>query len=429
MHEATNSSFILLIPIFLICLGFIIGFLWIKQRQFLSIFWLSISLIFTGAVLFLQGIVAISDLHKWSILIGPLYVFTSMALAQSIALRFDTRLSWKFFLFVIAILEIGLFYYALVLDKLTVRFVWVSIAMAVVFCYKLPTILRATPKHQIDKWLKVSFIFQCMCMILQTIFKIKLMLAIDTNYNFVYTYSWFTAQLFVLMITVVFSALLIASNIKDILNVHQLELENIKLQERLQLSHDLHDILGSSLVRSMGIISQSKQNLDNHQMLSMLKIFRDDLRQVIDSGSSIGTDVPKTPIFWGAPIRHRFSQIFDELDIHSEWKFAAKWLYLPLPLECLTLQRVAEEALTNIIKHSQASHVILRLYFNQEQRLIIEIEDNGIGFNVNAVKQSGISIGLKSMQQRLEKIHYTMRIESKQGKTILIAQQQPRPLL
>ncbi len=419
MHDGINSNFILLIPIFLICLGFIIGFLWFKQRQFLSIFWLSITLISTGTVLFLQGIIAIPDLHKWSMLIEPLYVFTSIALAQSIALRFDTRLSWKFYLFVIAVLEIGLFYYALVLDKLTVRFVWVSIAMAVVFCYKLPVILRATPKHKIDKWLKVSFIFQCICMILQTIFQIELMLEIDTNYNFVHTYGWFTAQLFVLMITVVFSALLIASNVTDVFNIHQLELENTKLQERLQLSHDLHDILGSSLVRSMGIISQSKQNLDNHQMLSMLKIFRDDLRQVIDSGSSAATEIPNTPILWGAPIRHRFSQLFDELDINSNWSFPQQWQYQPTALECLTFLRVAEEALTNIIKHSQAKNVRVELSYPNNQNLMIEIEDDGVGFDIEAVQHAGISIGLRSMQVRLEKIQANLTIQSQHGKTVI----------
>ena len=419
MDNDVNQSFILLIPIFLICLGFITVFLWIKQRQFLSIFWLSLSLISTGVVLFLQGIIPVQDLHNWSMLIGPLYVFTSLAMAQAIALRFNTRISWKLSLLTILILDCGLFYYALIIDKLTVRFVWVSIAMAVVFCHKLPVIFHTKSKHQIDKWLKIAFFFQCIFMVLQTILKIKLMLEVDENYDFVQNHGWFAVQLFVLMTTAVFTALLVTSSIKDVLNVHHLELENTKLQERLQLSHDLHDILGSSLVRSMSIISQSKQNLDNQQMLSMLKIFRDDLRQVIDSGSSVGSQIPATPLLWGAPIRHRFSQIFDELGIHSEWTFAAEWLYPPLPLECLTLQRVAEEALTNVIKHSQASHVCLRLYFDINQRLIIEIEDDGVGFNVDAVKQSGISIGLKSMQQRLEKIQAVMAVESQSAKTVI----------
>ena len=37
----------------------------------------------------------------------------------------------------------------------------------------------------------------------------------------------------------------------------------------------------------------------------MLKLLRDDLRQIIDSGSSIGSKVPENPKVWVAPVRHR----------------------------------------------------------------------------------------------------------------------------
>jgi signal transduction histidine kinase len=151
----------------------------------------------------------------------------------------------------------------------------------------------------------------------------------------------------------------------------------------------------------------------------MLKIFRDDLRQVIDSGSSIGANAPATPILWGAPLRHRFSQIFDEIDIQSEWKFATEWLEQPTQLESLTLQRVAEEALTNIMKHSQATHVIVKLYFSSTQQLILEVEDNGIGFNTDILNDTNLGVGLKNMQLRTEKIQATMNIESKSGKTVI----------
>ena len=98
---------------------------------------------------------------------------------------------------------------------------------------------------------------------------------------------------------------------------HKLELENVRLQERIQLSHDLHDGLGSSLVRSMIIVDQAEHNMTNKQFLSILKLLRDDLRQIIDSGSSLESRVPGNPVLWVAPVRHRFSQLMDELDIES----------------------------------------------------------------------------------------------------------------
>ena len=201
---------------------------------------------------------------------------------------------------------------------------------------------------------------------------------------------------------------------------HQLELDNAKLQERLQLAHDLHDGLGGSLVRSMVTVDQSQANLSNQQFLSMLKILRDDLRQVIDSGSSTGAKVPDTPILWGAPLRHRFTQLFDELDITTKWSFPESWQKQPTPLVCLTLLRVAEEALTNILKHSQATSVKCALFFSNGQ-LVLDIEDNGIGFDVEAVKNAGMSVGLRSMQTRLERLGGHLTVQSEAGRTCLKA--------
>ena len=201
---------------------------------------------------------------------------------------------------------------------------------------------------------------------------------------------------------------------------HQLELDNAKLQERLQLAHDLHDGLGGSLVRSMVTVDQSQINLSNQQFLSMLKILRDDLRQVIDSGSSTGAKVPDTPILWGAPLRHRFTQLFDELDITTKWSFPESWQKQPTPLVCLTLLRVAEEALTNILKHSQATSVKCALFFSKGQ-LVLDIEDNGIGFDVEAVQNAGMSVGLRSMQTRLERLGGHLTIQCEAGRTCLKA--------
>jgi signal transduction histidine kinase len=76
---------------------------------------------------------------------------------------------------------------------------------------------------------------------------------------------------------------------------HALALSHSRLQERLQLAHDLHDSLGGSLVRSIAMVEQAGSPLHNRQFLSMLKLLRDDLRQMIDSGTSVSVTVPDTP--------------------------------------------------------------------------------------------------------------------------------------
>ncbi|WP_410487501.1 ATP-binding protein [Acinetobacter sp. SAAs470] len=202
---------------------------------------------------------------------------------------------------------------------------------------------------------------------------------------------------------------------------HQLELQNVRLQERIHLSHDLHDGLGASLVRSMILVDQSPHNISNQKFLSMLKLLRDDLRQIIDTGSSADNKIPVSPMMWGAPVRHRFSKLMDELEIQSKWIFPTEWQVVPTALQCLTLIRVLEESLTNVIKHSQAKNVNVAMSYSLENQLILTIQDDGVGFDTEGVIQQGLSIGMRSMKMRLESIGAELILFSKAGCTIIQA--------
>ena len=94
-----------------------------------------------------------------------------------------------------------------------------------------------------------------------------------------------------------------------------------------------------------------------------------------------------------------------------------QWQSTPSTLQCLTLARVAEEALNNIVKHSQATEVKVSLY-EAQQNLILVIEDNGIGFIPHEV-EAGLHVGLHSMQQRVSRLNGQFEINSQSGQTIL----------
>ena len=202
---------------------------------------------------------------------------------------------------------------------------------------------------------------------------------------------------------------------------HALALRHSRLEERLQLSHDLHDSLGGSLVRSIAYVEQAHQPLANAQMLSMLKLMRDDLRQLIDHSANSNTDVPATPSIWAAPLRHRFIGLFDALGIQSDWLIPAHWQQSPSALQCLGLTRVVEEALTNVLKHSRATQVRIELLQPQPQALLLRVRDNGVGFDVSGAQQHGLGVGMRSMRARLERFHGSLRIQSAPGATVLEA--------
>jgi len=79
---------------------------------------------------------------------------------------------------------------------------------------------------------------------------------------------------------------------------------------------------------------------------------------------------------------------------------------------------IIEEAIGNARKHSQADNIWVRLYFPAQDVFVAEVEDDGKGFNVEAVQlsydQRG-SLGLVNMHERAEMINGNVAISSAPG--------------
>jgi len=89
---------------------------------------------------------------------------------------------------------------------------------------------------------------------------------------------------------------------------------------------------------------------------------------------------------------------------------------MPAPTET-ALYRIVQEALTNVTKHAQASHVTIR--FVRDGRLLrCSIHDNGTGFDVLAVQaRRGVrGLGLIGIQERLNAVGGTLNVASAPGK-------------
>jgi two-component system, chemotaxis family, sensor kinase Cph1 len=86
-----------------------------------------------------------------------------------------------------------------------------------------------------------------------------------------------------------------------------------------------------------------------------------------------------------------------------------------------TLYRIAQEALTNVAKHSRARHVEVILERRADHVLLI-VEDDGVGFDPDDADSAGQGFGLLGMQERASLVGATLQIESASGKgtTILV---------
>ena len=206
---------------------------------------------------------------------------------------------------------------------------------------------------------------------------------------------------------------------------HQLEADNIRLNERLRLTHDLHDGLGSSLMRSI-ITMEHGSGLRSEQFLSVLKTLRSDLRDVIDGSSAV--PVWPSPQEWLAPLRRRFVDLFDDLGIETHWDLPAQWPGAFTPPQLLALTRFLEEALTNVLKHAGATRLDVGVRAQGEHGLSLWVRDDGRGFVVDDVLAAGTGVGMSSMRMRIERMGGRLQIESRPGETFLTATLSGEPL-
>lgn len=87
---------------------------------------------------------------------------------------------------------------------------------------------------------------------------------------------------------------------------------------------------------------------------------------------------------------------------------------LPLPVS-LALYRVAQEALTNVVRHSRATKVIIKLT-KGFPCVIMGINDNGQGISPPKGIKKSKGLGLVNMRERVESLGGTFRIQSLRGK-------------
>jgi signal transduction histidine kinase len=86
-----------------------------------------------------------------------------------------------------------------------------------------------------------------------------------------------------------------------------------------------------------------------------------------------------------------------------------------------TLYRIAQEALTNVAKHSRATHVGVIVERRADQVVLI-VEDDGVGFDPGDTATTGQGLGLSGMQERASLVGAKVQVESTAGKgtTILV---------
>jgi signal transduction histidine kinase len=92
--------------------------------------------------------------------------------------------------------------------------------------------------------------------------------------------------------------------------------------------------------------------------------------------------------------------------------------------EELVAYRIAQEAIQNILKHAKASKIEVTLHYEPE-KFIMEICDNGIGFNRDELNGSQ-GMGMQNMQERSKFLNGNLNVETEPDKGCAVTLEVPR---
>jgi protein-histidine pros-kinase len=180
-------------------------------------------------------------------------------------------------------------------------------------------------------------------------------------------------------------------------------LQRVSERERSSLARELHDELGGLLIAIKMDLSQLKTQIDLSQNDVRARWDR------IQSTLSAGIDLKRRVIEQLRP------SLLDNMGLIAALKWQTGEICSGAKLvlaehypeteptitadASITIFRIAQEALTNIVKHAHATHVEVALVLTND-RLVLQIEDDGVGIPADRERATG-SHGIAGMKHRL----------------------------
>jgi signal transduction histidine kinase len=190
-------------------------------------------------------------------------------------------------------------------------------------------------------------------------------------------------------------------------------------KERQRIANDLHDDLGG-LMANVKLHFNALKDKDSPELYSKTNNLIEEAYQKVRSVAH----AKNSGVIAKQGLLKAVQHMADKVSVSNKIKIEVLDYGLDNRLENsleLTLFRIIQELVTNVIKHSKASEVTIHLT-NHDDSINIMVEDNGIGFNPNQITKTNKGMGISSIDKRVEHLDGKLTIESEKNKgtTVII---------
>lgn len=193
------------------------------------------------------------------------------------------------------------------------------------------------------------------------------------------------------------------------------------LEERERLAREMHDGLAQTLGYLRLRLKVAGEHLLKGEVAEAEQILADMVMTTeeayVDAREAIA-DL-RSAVFEGADFISSLEAYLEEFGLQNRVEtrlvVEREAEIRPPAVQAVQLIRIAQEALSNVRKHSQATAIVVRLG-KRAHLVTMVIEDNGQGFDVDEVRgHSGRHFGLNIMRERAESLNGTLEIHSRPG--------------
>jgi signal transduction histidine kinase len=199
-------------------------------------------------------------------------------------------------------------------------------------------------------------------------------------------------------------------------------------EERLRISREIHDEAGQSML-FLRLHLEMLEKAAPPELREKLADARGVAERIIVEIRRVVAALSPSvlqQLGLGAAIRHLSSNFRRLYPIKLHVRLEARCDRLPRALES-TIYRVVQECYQNIAKHSQATHVNLSLG-STDTVLELNVEDDGIGFEVDSAVAEPKCFGLKGMRERVALWGGRLEIRSSPGHGAKVCVRLPIPV-
>jgi len=197
-------------------------------------------------------------------------------------------------------------------------------------------------------------------------------------------------------------------------------LQTIREDERSHLARELHDELGALLTAAKLDVARLKSRLGTSSREASERIAH--LNETLNGGIALKRRIiedlrPSSLSNLG--LVAALEILLREFGARSELTIVDELEPVDLdPAAQLTVYRLVQEALTNIVKYAQASKVHVTLAAHGESQVRVAVQDDGVGFDTDLPRIA--THGLLGMRYRVEAEGGEMRLRSSPGEGTLI---------